>query len=68
MKIGNLVAKITNEWQKHNKWLDFEEELEPLGVIVARSHMDYETNWMWDVLLNCGTIKAYDERSLKVID
>lgn len=65
MKIGDYVAKITNEWQRHNKWMDFDEELEPLGIIVGRDQ--FGASWFWDVLLSDGTVQSLNENYLKVI-
>ncbi len=64
MKVGDYVAKITNEWQKHNKWMEFpDEEPIPLGVIVDQSG----ASWMWDVLTAEGTVVEYNENYLVVI-
>jgi hypothetical protein len=66
MKVGDYVAKITNEWMKHNRWLDFEEELQPLGLLIGRSSRDGST-WFWDVLMSCGGVESFSEKYLKVI-
>ena len=70
MKIGDYVAKITNEWEKHNNWMEFpDEKPEPLGMIVARSRHGASTliNF-WDVLMSCGGVESFNENYLKVID
>ena len=67
MKIGDYVAKVTNEWEKHNRWMEFpDEKPEPLGMIVGRS-WNGGTNF-WDVLMSCGGIESFSERYLKVIN
>ena len=65
MKIGDYVAKVTNEWQRHNKWMDFEEEVEPLGIIVGKTVNG--ASWFWDVLLANGKIQSLNEAYLKVV-
>ena len=65
MKVGDYVAKITNEWQKHNNWREFPEEKPvPFGIIVGRSPRG---DWFWDVLMNCGEIECFNENHLKVV-
>ena len=66
MKVGDYVAKVTNEWEKHNNWMEFpDEKPEPLGVIVARSRYGAPA---WDVLMSCGGVESFNENYLKVID
>jgi len=71
MKVGDYVAKITNEWQKHNKWMEFHDEVpEPLGIIVK------EGMWLatttrdnsWVVMKSNGVIISIGENMLKVIN
>ena len=65
MKVGDYVAKITNEWQKHNKWMEFPDEKPvPLGIIVGRSSIN---EWCWDVLTSSGKIEAIAENHIKII-
>ncbi len=63
MKIGDFVAKITNEWQKHNKWMEWPDELpEPLGVIVGKGkHFGYQ------VLTADGVVIDIAEKNIMVI-
>ena len=66
MKVGDYVAKITNDWQKHNKWMEFPDEKPvPLGIIVSRS--EGNATWFWDVLMSCGGIESFNENYLVVI-
>ena len=63
MKIGDYVAKITNEWQKHNKWLEFPDHTAvPLGVIVGGGE-----NLGYQVLTADGTVIEIAESDIKVI-
>ena len=64
MKIGDYVGEITNDWQKHNKWMEIpDEEPSPLGVIVARGD-----RWdSWKVMTGGGVIRDVSERCLKVL-
>jgi len=65
MKVGDYVAMITNEWQKHNRWMEFpDEKPEPLGIIVEKGKCGKQ---FWNVLLSCGTVKELSENYLKVI-
>jgi hypothetical protein len=64
MKVGDFVGKITNEWQRHNKWMDFGEEIEPLGIIVEKGKCGKQ---FWFVLLASGAVKELNENYLKVI-
>ena len=70
MKIGDYVAKITNEWQKHNKWMEFpDEKPEPLGVIVGRSqHLNGVYAFSWDVLTSGGVVVSFSQNDLKVVN
>jgi hypothetical protein len=64
MKIGDYVAKITNAWQKHNKWMEFPDELpEPLGIIVGSTRGSYG----WSILKSDGSIVVLGEKHIKVI-
>jgi hypothetical protein len=65
MKIGDYVAKITNEWQKHNRWMEFpDEKPEPLGIIISRGRM-YDH---WGVLKSDGEIIDISENQIEVLD
>jgi predicted MPP superfamily phosphohydrolase len=68
MRVGDYVAKITNEWQKHNRWMEFpDEKPKPLGIIVsAGAHSLSGTSWC--VLQTCGAIIDIGENQLKVIN
>lgn len=62
MKVGDLVYKITNEWQRYNKWIDFPDEMpEMLGVIVSPSS---EHRWSWLVLTTDGEVVEFNEKWL----
>jgi len=53
MKVGDWVARIVNEWQNHNKWMEFpDEKPEPLGIIVSQGMLSDS----WNVLKSDGTI------------
>ena len=68
MKIGDYVAKITNDWQKHNRWMEIPgEKPEPIGVIVSRSR-GRMCRPFWDVLMSCGGVESFNEEHLEVID
>ena len=71
MKVGDYVAKITNEWQKHNKWMEFPTEpIIPLGIIVE------ERGWcptttrdkIWVILKSNGALIDISENRIKVIN
>ena len=63
MKVGDYVAKVTSEWEKHNRWMEFpDEKPQPLGVIVGGSFA-----W-WEVLMSCGGIERFNISDLKVIN
>jgi hypothetical protein len=64
MKVGDFVAKISSEWQKHNKWMEFPgEEPQPLGVIVGKGkHFGYQ------VLTSDGVVIDIAEANITVID
>lgn len=67
MKAGDYVAKITNAWQKHNKWMEFPNEKPvPIGVIVEQQ-TEYIGTPRWYVLKSDGTIQSYDQRYLVVV-
>lgn len=69
MKIGDYVGRITNDWQKHNKWLEFpDEEPEPLGLIVGQARVESARAGFWNVLMGCGGVECFSERYLKVIN
>lgn len=66
MKVGDYVAKITNDWQKQNKWMEFpDEKPEPLGIIVSLSPIGPQ---FWNVLTSCGSIESFDKNHLVVIN
>jgi hypothetical protein len=66
MKIGDYVAKITNDWQKHNKWMEFpNEKPQPLGVIVGQNSRFKD---LWNVLTADGTVIDITEKMIVVID
>jgi|TARA_R110001583_G_scaffold5598_11_gene30124 hypothetical protein len=66
MKVGDYVAKVVNDWQKHNEWMEFPDELpEPLGVIVAKGR---SPTHVWEVLESCGKITSWRSQQLKVIN
>ena len=68
MKVGDYVGRITNDWQKHNKWLEFpDEEPEPLGLIVGQARPSNGASF-WNVLMDCGGVECFSERYLKVIN
>ena len=66
MKIGDYVAKITNEWQLHNKWMEFPDDPPvPIGIIVdVVSWWPYPT---WSVLTSDGSIINYNQKQLQTI-
>tara|TARA_A100001011_G_scaffold96514_1_gene101514 strand:+ start:1738 stop:1968 length:231 start_codon:yes stop_codon:yes gene_type:complete len=67
VKVGDYVGKVSNRWQKHNKWLEFPDEPPtPLGLIVKQKMWIGVTCWI--VLKNDGTLGEYDVRDLAVID
>ena len=67
MKVGDYVARVTNNWQKHNKWAEFSDEKPiPTGIIVGRPKQNI--TGFWDVLLECGGIETFSENYLVVID
>ena len=68
MKVGDYVAAVTNEWEKHNRWMEFpDEKPKPLGVIVSRSR-HVTCLGFWDVLMSCGGVESFNENYLRVID
>ncbi len=71
MKIGDYVAKITNAWQKHNKWMEFPDELPtPLGIIVEDGpwHATTTREATWIVLKSNGVLINISENEIKVIN
>ena len=69
MKVGDYVAEITNDWQKHNKWMEFpDEKPKPLGIIVgtapARGRGRVQS---WLVLRACGTIIDISDNALEIV-
>ncbi len=69
MKVGDYVAKITNEWQKHNKWMEFPDELPvPLGIIVGKGHRPTGGVERWLVLVPDGSLIEYSENHIKIIE
>ena len=67
MKSGDYVARITNEWQKHNKWMEFpDEKPEPYGLIVSWKWASNGINF-WNVLTTSGVIECFSEKHLAVI-
>lgn len=72
MKVGDYVAEITSDWQKHNKWMEFPDEPPvPLGVIVS-THKFQNTGGaesaLWEVLDSSGRITVWGEKSIIVIN
>jgi len=65
VKVGDYVARITNKWQKHNKWMEFpDEKPEPIGIIIEKiSPEDFGLDG-WSVLRTDGTIGVYSEKIL----
>ena len=68
MKMGDFVGEITNEWEKHNGWLEFADQPpRPLGIIVNRL-LSLDGRTIWVVLKSDGTTGSFPSSSLKVID
>ncbi len=68
MEVGDYVAKITNEWQKHNRWMEFpDEKPTPLGVIVSEGNHHPANGASWRVLLADSTISDVSESHLEVL-
>ena len=71
MKVGDYVAKITNEWQKHNKWMEFPDELPtPLGIIVEEGPWNATTtrDKSWIIMKPNGVLVDISENKIKVIN
>lgn len=67
MKVGDYVARITNEWQKHNKWMELpDEKPEPYGLIVGPARPSSGIDF-WNILTTCGVIECFSEKHLVVI-
>ena len=67
MKVGDYVGAVTNEWEKHNPWMEFpDEKPKPIGIIVGRSQNG--ASWFWDVLMSCGGVESFSENYLRVIN
>ena len=67
MKVGDYVGAVTNEWEKHNPWMEFpDEKPKPIGIIVGRSQNG--ASWFWDVLMSCGGVESFNENYLRVIN
>jgi hypothetical protein len=68
MEIGDFVGRITNDWQKHNKWMEFpDEKPEPFGLIIGQARPSSGTDF-WDVLTSSGDIECFSEKYLVVIN
>ena len=64
MQVGDYVAKVTNDWEKHNPWMEFPNiPPEPFGMIVGEGH----ASWMWLILTADGEVVEHNENYLKVV-